>query len=56
VSVPALVAMCASCASCSGVKWTSMLPDYEITGSGAMGAGEPSTLTFLPAAWPCDKI
>ncbi len=36
VLVPALVASCASCASCSGVKCTSMLPDYEITGSGAM--------------------
>jgi hypothetical protein len=36
VSVPAMLANSVSCASCSGVKFTSMPPDYEITGSGAI--------------------
>ncbi len=36
VSVPTVMAIWASCASCSGVKCTSIFPDYEITGSGAM--------------------
>jgi hypothetical protein len=36
-SVPALLASCASCASSSGVKRTSIVPNYEIIGYGAMG-------------------